>query len=415
MGHSLMKRTQQAHKQYSFFLGTMLCGYNLADKLYGAVDIVLMSMRGIDPLQISIVFAVSSLSLAVFDYPSGNLSDLYGRKKLTAIGFIIWGAGLSIFAFAGNLAAFIVSAVVMSLGVALISGSPQAWYLDKLEDLGMQEYKNIALPRLNGYVSAFAVVGALLASLSSNIHLYLPVAIAGGAAMGLGLYTWLRFSDNYGVRTEDSIFKEVYVTTGEFVKNKLMRFILFKSIFSHAVLLAFLLSWQVYGVNELGLPVGYLGGMLVLFMVVISLSSFCSSFLAKRKVQAVRIISGGLLLSASGLLLAGLFAHPAVFIAGLVLYEFGLGLESSLFSAWVQDFIPRGKRATFTSGLSALKSLAGFAITLLLGLAAERLGYTVIWVTGAVSLMLSLAVLLFLSRRHIITDTARTEAETASR
>lgn len=411
----MMKRTQQAHKQYSFFLGTMLCGYNLADKLYGAVYIVLMSMRGVDPMQISIVFAVSSLSLAVFDYPSGNLSDLYGRKKLTAIGFIIWGAGLSIFAFAGNLAAFIVSAVVMSLGVALISGSPQAWYLDKLEDLGMQEYKNIALPRLNGYVSAFAVVGALLASLSSNIHLYLPVAIAGGAAMGLGLYTWLRFSDNYGVRTEDSIFKEVYVTTGEFVKNKLMRFILFKSIFSHAALLAFLLSWQVYGVNELGLPVGYLGGMLVLFMVVISLSSFCSSFLAKRKVQAVRIISGGLLLSASGLLLAGLFAHPAVFIAGLVLYEFGLGLESSLFSAWVQDFIPRGKRATFTSGLSALKSLSGFAITLLLGLAAERLGYTVIWVMGAVSLMVSLAVLLFLSRRHTITDTARTEAETASR
>lgn len=410
----MMKRTRQAHKQYSFFLGTLLCGYNLADKLYGAVYIVLMSMRGIAPLQISIVFAVSSLSLAVFDYPSGNLSDLYGRKKLTATGFMIWGAGLTVFAFAGNLAAFIVSAVVMSLGVALISGSPQAWYLDKLEDLGMPEYKNIALPRLNGYVSAFAVVGALLASFSSNIHLYLPVAIAGGAAMGLGLYTWLRFSDNYGVRTEDSIFKEVYVTTAEFAKNKLMRFILFKSIFSHAALLAFLLSWQVYGVNELGLPAGYLGGMLVLFMVVISLSSFCSSFLAKRKVQAVRIISGGLLLSASGLLLAGLFAHPAVFIAGLILYEFGLGLESSLFSAWVQDFIPRGKRATFTSGLSALKSLAGFAITLLLGLAAEQLGYTVIWMMGALSLVLSMIVLLVLNRKTVMADAVRADAETAA-
>lgn len=410
----MMKRTRQAHKQYSFFLGTLLCGYNLADKLYGAVYIVLMSMRGIDPLQISIVFAVSSLSLAVFDYPSGNLSDLYGRKKLTATGFMIWGAGLTVFAFAGNLTAFIVSAVIMSLGVALISGSPQAWYLDKLEDLGMPEYKNIALPRLNGYVSAFAVVGALLASFSSNIHLYLPVAIAGGAAMGLGLYTWLRFSDNYGVRTEDSIFREVYVTTAEFAKNKLMRFILFKSIFSHAALLAFLLSWQVYGVNELGLPAGYLGGMLVLFMVVISLSSFCSSFLAKRKMQAVRIISGGLLLSAAGLLLAGLFAHPAVFIAGLILYEFGLGLESSLFSAWVQDFIPRGKRATFTSGLSALKSLAGFAITLLLGLAAEQLGYTVIWMMGALSLVLSMIVLLVLNRKTVIADAVRAEAETAA-
>lgn len=95
----------------------MLCGYSLADKMYGAVFIVLMSMRGIDPLQISIIFAVSSLSLAIFDYPSGNLSDLYGRKRLTAIGFIIWGGGLTVFAFAGNLAVYIVSAVVMSLGL----------------------------------------------------------------------------------------------------------------------------------------------------------------------------------------------------------------------------------------------------------------------------------------------------------
>ncbi|WP_042196156.1 MFS transporter [Paenibacillus camerounensis] len=409
-----MKRTGQAHKQYSFFLGTMLCGYSLADKMYGAVFIVLMSMRGIDPLQISIIFAVSSLSLAIFDYPSGNLSDLYGRKRLTAIGFIIWGGGLTVFAFAGNLAVYIVSAVVMSLGVALISGSPQAWYLDKLDDLGMPEYKNVALPRLNGYVSAFAVAGALLASLSSNIYLYLPVAIAGAVAVGLGLYVWLRFSDNYGVRTEDGIFKEVYITTIQFARNKLMRFILLKSIFSHAALLAFLLSWQVYGVNELGLPTGSLGGLLTVFMAVISLSSFCSSFLVKRRIPAVRIICTGMVISAAGLLLAGLSAHPVIFIAGLILYEFGLGLEFSLFSAWVQDFIPRGKRATFTSGLSALQSLAGFAVTLLLGVLAERFGYTVIWMLGAASVMLSMMVLLFLNKRYIGADQTHAEAETAA-
>lgn len=244
-----------AHKQYSVFLGIILSVYNLADKLYGAVYIVLMSRRGIDPLQISVVFDVSSLSLAVFDYPSGNLSDLYGRKKLASIGFFTWGAGLCLFALADHLLLFIVSAVIMSLGVALISGSPQAWYIDKLDDLGMMEYKNVVLPRLNGFVSAFAIVGALLATLTSNIHLYLPVAIAGVAAIGLSIYVWFRFSDNYGNRTEDNIFKEVYVTSVDFARNKLMRFVLLKSIFSHAALLAFLLSWQVYGVNELKLPV----------------------------------------------------------------------------------------------------------------------------------------------------------------
>lgn len=84
----------QLQRKYSVFLGVILSGYNVADKLYGAVFIILMSLRGVDAFQISIVFAVSSLSMAVFDYPSGNLSDIYGRKRMTAAGFIVWGAGL---------------------------------------------------------------------------------------------------------------------------------------------------------------------------------------------------------------------------------------------------------------------------------------------------------------------------------
>lgn len=399
------------HKQYSIFVGVMLSGYNLADKLYGAVYIVLMSMRGIDPLQISIVFAVSSLSLAIFDYPSGNLSDLFGRKKLTAIGFFTWGIGLCLFAFASNLMLFIVSAIIMSLGVALISGSPQAWYIDKLDDLGMLDYKNVVLPRLNGFISAFAIVGAFLATVSSNVHLYLPVAIAGIVAIGLGIYAWFRFTDNYGERTEENIFKEVYNTSVDFAKNKLMRFVLLKSIFSHAALLAFLLTWQVYGVNELHMSVSYLGIILIVFMAVMSVSSFFVSFLAKRKVSPLKIITGGTLISALGLLLVGWFPNPIVFVGGLILFEFGLAMESSCFGAWVQDFIPRSKRATFSSGLSALKSLAGFAITLLLGLLTERLGYSFIWYLGAVSLLISNAVLIYFNAKYVQIGMVQAEGE----
>lgn len=174
----------QLQRKYSVFLGVILSGYNVADKLYGAVFIILLSLRGVDAFQISIVFAVSSLSMAIFDYPSGNLSDIYGRKRMTAAGFIVWGAGLGIFAAADGLALFIAASIVMSLGVAMISGSPQAWYIDQLEELGMPDYKKIALPRISGFVSAFAVVGALLGTVSSNIHYYLPVAIAGVLAVG---------------------------------------------------------------------------------------------------------------------------------------------------------------------------------------------------------------------------------------
>lgn len=393
----------QLHRKYSVFLGIILSGYNVADKLYGAVFIILMSLRGVDAVGISLVFAVSSLSMAVFDYPSGNLSDIYGRKRMTAAGFIIWGIGLGIFAAADGIGLFILSSIVMSLGVAMISGSPQAWYIDQLEELGMPDYKKIALPRISGFVSAFAIVGALLGTVSSSVHYFLPVAIAGVLAVGLGIYTRISFTDNFGIRTQSSVFKEVYASTVDFARNTDMRFILLRSILTHIAMLAFLLSWQVYGVNELDLPVSALGVMLILFMAVLSAASFLVSYLAKREVPAIRIIVSGTVISALGLLLVGLFPHKAVFVAGLVLFEFGLGMDMSSSGVWIQDFIPRAKRATFTSGLSALKSLAGFLITLLLGMLAEKLGYAFIWFLAAGSLLVSNLVLLYFNGRYVQT------------
>ncbi|KHL96598.1 hypothetical protein QW71_05740 [Paenibacillus sp. IHB B 3415] len=391
----------QLHRKYSVFLGVILSGYNVADKLYGAVFIILMSLRGVDAFQISIVFAVSSLSMAVFDYPSGNLSDIYGRKRMTAAGFIVWGAGLWFFSAAEGLALFILASIVMSLGVSMISDSPQAWYIDQLEELGMPDYKKIALPRISGFVSAFAIVGALLGTVSSSVHYVLPVAIAGVLAVGLGIYTWLSFSDNYGSRTQSSILREIYASSADFARSTEMRFILLRSILTHTALLAFLLSWQVYGVNELEFPVSALGVLLILFMGVISVSSFLVSYLAKKEVAAVRIIVCGTVISALGLLLVGLFPHKAVFIAGLVLFEFGLGMDMSSSGVWIQDFIPRAKRATFSSGLSALKSLAGFLITLILGIMAKNLGYAFIWCLAAASLLGSNIVLLYFNTKYV--------------
>lgn len=389
-----------------------MSGYNVADKLYGAVFMILMSLRGVDAFGISIVFAVSSLSMAIFDYPSGNLSDIYGRKRMTAAGFVVWGAGLGIFAAAEGLGVFIVASIVMSLGVAMISGSPQAWYIDQLEELGMPDYKKTALPRISGFVSAFAIVGALLGTVSSSIHYYLPVAIAGVLAVGLGIYTWFSFTDNFGSRTESSIMREIYTTTVDFVRNTEMRFILLRSILTHIAMLAFLLSWQVYGVNELGFPVSTLGIMLILFMGVISVSGFLVSYLARKEVSAIRMIVSGTLISALGLMLVGLFPYKAVFIAGLVLFEFGLGMDLSSSGVWTQEFIPRAKRATFSSGLSALQSLAGFLITLVLGMMGEELGYAFIWFFAAGALLVSNIVLLYFNAKYVRAGSVTDEQKT---
>ncbi|WP_214484551.1 MFS transporter [Bacillus sp. SM2101] len=379
----------ELHKKYTIFTGVMLSGYSMVDKMYGAVYIVLMSLKGISPFQISIIFAVASLSLAIFDYPSGNISDLFGRKKITSIGFFTWGLGLCLFGLSSSFILFIISAIIMSLGVSLISGSPQAWYLDKLNEVNKFDYKDIAYPKIVGFATAFSVVGALLASISSSINNYIPVVLGGLIAIALSLVIFIRFEDNYGSRSEKSIIKEIKITTLDFIKNKTMLIILLRNILSHGALLGFLLTWQVYGNNMLGLEIEFMGILLVLFMAVISLASFFTAFLTKKKVTTLTILVFGTVLSAMGLLLVGLHSSLFFFLVGLTIFEFGLGMQHSSYGAWVQDYIPGQKRATFYSGLTALQSLAGFFLALLIGYINQKIGYSFIWYFASLLLILS--------------------------
>lgn len=78
-------------------------------------------------MQISHLFAIASITLLVFDFPSGNLSDIIGRKRCYAIGNIIWGIGIILFGMSKSFYFFALSIVVINIGVALNSGSISTW------------------------------------------------------------------------------------------------------------------------------------------------------------------------------------------------------------------------------------------------------------------------------------------------
>lgn len=367
------------HKKYSVFVGVIMSSFSMIDKLYGAVYIILMNLKGINSTQIGIIFAISSLSMAIFDYPSGNLSDRYGRKKFTGIGFIIWGIGLFVFAYASSSLLFISAVVIMSLGISFITGSPQAWYIDKLNELNMKEYKDISIPVINGFVTGFAVIGALLATITSQANYSFPVILGGIIALFLGIMVLLKYNDNYGSRSDDNIFKEVYITTLNFIKDKNMIVILIRNALTFGGLIGFLLTWQVYGVNVLHLKVSYLAGLLIVFMGIISLASFIVAYLVRKTYSLIKITLLGTFISAIGLFIIGMNSNIITFLAGAILFEFGWGVETSAYGSWVQDYLPSEKRATFYSGLSALESLSGFFLTLLIGFFTDYFGYSFIW------------------------------------
>ncbi|MFR8492979.1 MAG: hypothetical protein ACLVC1_05105 [Mediterraneibacter gnavus] len=81
--------------------------------------------------------SIQQILQAAFDYPTGTISDKIGRRReqLQEYGFVVWGVGILVYAFAVNFWIFLPAMILMALGLALISVStprPGWWIPDDI-------------------------------------------------------------------------------------------------------------------------------------------------------------------------------------------------------------------------------------------------------------------------------------------
>lgn len=80
--------------RFSIFAFGMVVGlHTIADKLFGSVYIATMSANGLSDVNIGLAMSFASAALTIFDYPSGNIADIFGRKKLWVMDLLSGGQG----------------------------------------------------------------------------------------------------------------------------------------------------------------------------------------------------------------------------------------------------------------------------------------------------------------------------------
>ena len=136
---------------------SMMSLYELADSFLVLRMLHLCVLRIYRLLRFQICSVFNRILQAVFDYPTGTISDKIGRKKIMGYGFIVWGTGILLYAFAVNFWTFLPAMVFMALGLALISGAPSAWLVDQMIRHGIYEERNQILPKLQAGVRFFAI------------------------------------------------------------------------------------------------------------------------------------------------------------------------------------------------------------------------------------------------------------------
>jgi MFS family permease len=75
---------------------------NLSTMVFMGFYIFFLQANGLSYTEMTIVFAANFLALALFDLPTGNLADRYGRKRSIVVGTFIFAVGLLIYALTSS-------------------------------------------------------------------------------------------------------------------------------------------------------------------------------------------------------------------------------------------------------------------------------------------------------------------------
>lgn len=170
---------------YYYFLGSSFY-FRVCWALMVTVSMVFMvTVAGLDPLQMVLVGTVLEISTFLFEIPTGVIADVYSRRLSMIIGYIMVGLGYVLLAFFPTFEMILLSQIIWGAGFTFLSGASQAWISD---EIGVERAnKSFILASQIGQVGMLVGIGLCIAL--ALVDLALPIIVGSLGLAGLGLFS----------------------------------------------------------------------------------------------------------------------------------------------------------------------------------------------------------------------------------
>ena len=145
------------------------------------IIVLFFKEHGLSLTQIMILQAIYSLSVALFEIPSGFFADIYGRRLSLFYGSIFIFSGNLIFSFFSGFNEFFVAEILLGLGYSLVSGADSAIIYDSLlemkqdKDYTKIEGRNYGIGNISEGLAG--ILGGFLAVTSLNLPVYIQTIV----------------------------------------------------------------------------------------------------------------------------------------------------------------------------------------------------------------------------------------------
>ncbi|MGI9535717.1 MAG: MFS transporter [Desulfocapsaceae bacterium] len=129
------------------------------------VVVLFYNENGLETFQIYLLQAGYSISVVLFEIPSGYLADIIGRRYSLIWGSVLGTAGFALLSVSHSFNGFLVAEMILGVGGSLISGADSALLYDSLAATSRQHY----YLRYEGRITALGNLGETCAAIFGGI------------------------------------------------------------------------------------------------------------------------------------------------------------------------------------------------------------------------------------------------------
>lgn len=138
------------------------------------MQVLLVEARGLTLSEIGFVYGLYGLVIVVLEVPTGGLADTVGRKRVMLAALLVTLLSQIVLLFAFSLPLFLLFAALSGVGRALLSGAPEAWFIDTLQGADPKVDVQRALAQGNAFELFALAVGTLLSGFIPTLFTHLP-------------------------------------------------------------------------------------------------------------------------------------------------------------------------------------------------------------------------------------------------
>jgi len=172
---------------YKLFIGIAFY-YRFNWALMTTVSMVFMvTVAGLDPLQMVLVGTVLELSVFIFEIPTGVVADVYSRRRSMIIGYFMMGFGYMLLALFPRFDVILLSQVIWGVGATFLSGASQAWISDEIGEAKANRSFIIA----SQYGKVGSLIGIAVCIALAMIDLKIPIIVGSLGLVSLGVFSFL--------------------------------------------------------------------------------------------------------------------------------------------------------------------------------------------------------------------------------